>query len=227
MTRIGAGADPAGASSVVSTEVSAVWRKGPLAAFALLSIVLGLGLPGQSALAQTLRATPPDDYGPFYPPDWSGEIDADLRTFSGKLAEGSVLTIGGAVRDTRQRPVPDAVVEIWQADARGRYRHPGVPEQYRDPAFQGYGRVLTDAGGRYGFTTIFPGRYGGRPPHVHIRVAAKGSQEFVTQIYFQGDNREGGPAGRLPAGREALTVDVAKNPSGPWAARFDIVIPDR
>lgn len=227
MTCVSTGAPAVDAAPVVALARRGVRRVFRFLIFTVVSIVSGLGVFGPGALAQVARATPADDYGPFYPLDWSGEIDADLSSFAGRRAEGTVLTISGTVRDTRQAALGNAVVEIWQTDARGRYRHPGVPEQTRDPAFQGYGRVLTDANGNYRYTTVYPGSYGSRPPHVHIRVAAKGWPEFVTQIYFQGDNREGGPAGRLPPGREALTVGVTKTSSGAQAARFDIVLPDR
>lgn len=170
-------------------------------------------------------ATPEDDLGPFYPLDWQGEIDADLSRFGTASAEGERLRISGFVTDRDGRPLRGAVVEIWQADRRGRYRHPGVPEHLRDPGFQGYGRILTDAEGSYRFVTVMPGRYGSRPPHVHFRVAQPGRPEFVTQMYFRGDNREGGPSGRLPAGREALTVDLKPDGGDALGARFDLVLP--
>lgn len=168
--------------------------------------------------------TPEDDLGPFYPLDWAGEIDADLSRFGPRRAEGDRLSIGGRVSDTAGRPLAGAVVEIWQADGRGRYRHPGIPEALRDPGFQGYGRTITGADGSYAFLTVKPGRYGSRPPHVHFRVAQPGRPEFVTQMYFRGDNREGGPAGRLPPGREALSVDLVAAGAAAQAVRFDLVL---
>ena len=188
-------------------------------------LVAGAVLP---AVAQTVKsppATPEDDLGPFYPPDWSGEIDADLTRFAGAGAEGTPLRLTGRVVDRKGRPVADAVVEIWQTDARGRYRHPGVPERLRDPGFQGYGRTMTDAAGAYAFVTVMPGRYGTRPPHIHLRLARPGLREFVTQIYFKGDNGEGGLGGIVPPGRDALSVDAMASSDGRRAARFDIVLP--
>ena len=188
-------------------------------------LVAGAVLP---AVAQTVKsppATPEDDLGPFYPPDWSGEIDADLTRFAGAGAEGTPLRLTGRVVDRKGRPVADAVVEIWQTDARGRYRHPGVPERLRDPGFQGYGRTMTDAAGAYAFVTVMPGRYGTRPPHIHLRLARPGLREFVTQIYFKGDNGEGGLGGIVPPGRDALSVDAMAASDGRRAARFDIVLP--
>ena len=196
---------------------------------ALLALTVLLGIrPG--AATERLAVTPTDDFGPFYPLDWQGEIDPDLTAFGSAKTEGERLGLSGVVRDRAGRPVVDAVVEIWQADGRGRYRHPGVPEHLRDQGFQGYGRSTTDAKGRYAFTTVMPGRYGGRPPHIHFRLAQPGRAEFVTQMYFRGDNREGGSAGTLgtlPAGREGLTVDITAAPKGVggWIARFDLVVP--
>ena len=178
-----------------------------------------------------LRATPEDDLGPFYPLDWGGDIDADLTRLgnTASAAEGRRLQLGGVVRDTRGQPVADAAVEIWQADTHGRYRHPGVDPRTRDPGFQGYGRTMTDADGRYSFLTVMPGNYGSRPPHIHFRVAQPGRAEFVTQMYFRGNNREGN--GFAPPEREALTVELLaadKSPAdGPLSARFDLVLAAR
>ena len=189
---------------------------------------LAVSCAAAAAYAQATRlsaATPEDDLGPFYPPDWSGEIDGDLTRFGGARAEGTALRLGGRVIGRNGRPVGDAVVEIWQTDARGRYRHPGVPERLRDPGFQGYGRTMTDATGAYAFVTVMPGRYGTRPPHIHLRVAKPGLREFVTQIYFKGDNGEGGLGGIVPPGRDALSVDATAAPDSARVARFDIVLP--
>ncbi|NMF91218.1 hypothetical protein [Aromatoleum petrolei] len=179
--------------------------------------------------AATLPPTPEDDIGPFYPLDWGGDIDADLTKLAeatGTTAEGVSLRVGGTVLDTAGKPVADASIEIWQADARGRYRHPGVDPRTRDPGFQGFGRTMTDARGRYSFLTIVPGNYGSRPPHIHFRIAKPGRLEFITQMYFRGNNREGN--GYAPPEREALSVDVtpAKGAT-PATATFDIILAAR
>ena len=189
----------------------------------LVALVLLAALP---AVAAPLPATPADDFGPYYPPDWRGEIDPDLTRFGGAPAAGERLRLSGVVREQSGRPVVDAVVEIWQADGGGRYRHPGVPESLRDRSFQGYGRSTTDASGRYEFITVMPGHYGGRPPHIHFRLAQPGRAEFVTQMYFRGDNREGGRVGELPAGRERLSVELKSDSvAGGMSAHFDLVLP--
>lgn len=181
------------------------------------SVVPGLA----RAVPLPLEPTPEDDWGPFYPPDWSGEIDADLTRLGGGRAEGRPLRLSGRVRDRAGKVVPGAVVEIWQTDARGRYRHPGVPEHLRDPGFQGFGRTVADGQGAYAFVTVVPGRYGTRPPHIHLRVAAPGRPEFVTQVYFRGDNREGGLGNLVPPGRDRLTIELRAD----GGARFDVVLP--
>ena len=181
--------------------------------------------------AQTakLKATPQDALGPFYPPKWSGEIDADLIAFgSGAYTEGTPLTITGIVRDTDGAPLINAHVEIWQTDATGKYRHPD--DDGEGPAkrgFQGFGRAVTDAEGRYRFRTIKPVLYSGRPPHVHFRVVASGRKELVTQMYFAGDNKERGGDYGFSKERDRLTVRPTTLKDGErsgLAAVFDLVL---
>ena len=86
--------------------------------------------------------------------------------------------------------VRGAMVEIWQCDARGIYNHPGDSGQRRrDAAFQGYGRVEVDAGGRYAFRTIRPVAYPGRTPHIHFKVHAPGVGRLTTQMYVAGERQ--------------------------------------
>ena len=159
-------------------------------ALPLTALFSRLGAAQNPALA----ATPQDALGPFYPPTWSGEIDADLIAFGGRMyADGTPLSITGIVRSTDGALLANARVEIWQVDATGKYRHPN--DDGEGPAkrgFQGFGRTLTDAEGRYRFRTIKPVLYSARPPHVHLRVVASGRKELVTQMYFAGDNSERG-----------------------------------
>jgi protocatechuate 3,4-dioxygenase beta subunit len=89
-------------------------------------------------------------------------------------------------------PVPNALVEIWQACATGKYNHPGDPNPAKlDPNFQYWGKAITDANGKYDFKTIIPGHYPAsanweRPPHIHYKVHALGFHELTTQLYFAG-----------------------------------------
>ena len=107
--------------------------------------------------------TPPQTEGPFYPIANQLDEDNDLTFVTGRAgkAQGQVIYVVGQVWDRQCRPLKDARVEIWQASAQGRYRHPGdqgnpVP---LDQNFQGWGDSLTDKEGRYLFKTVHPGQY--------------------------------------------------------------------
>ncbi len=124
--------------------------------------------------------------------------DADLTTNAGTGGEaiGQRIIVTGQVRDERGNPVPNTLLEIWQANASGRYLHrndqwPGP----LDPSFLGMGRCLTDADGVYRFTTIKPGAYpwknhpnAWRPAHIHFSVFGPDARSrLVTQMYFPDD----------------------------------------
>jgi protocatechuate 3,4-dioxygenase beta subunit len=95
------------------------------------------------------------------------------------------LYLTGRVLDRRGQPVAQAAVEIWQCDANAVYHHPaGGAEAERDPHFQGYGRTLTEADGRFHFRTIRPVPYPGRTPHIHVRIAPRSGGTLATQLYL-------------------------------------------
>jgi protocatechuate 3,4-dioxygenase, beta subunit len=111
-------------------------------------------------------------------------------------AIGERIIVHGAVMDENERSVPGALIEIWQANAGGKYRH--VNDRYMaalDPNFGGCGRVVSDGGGRYSFRTIRPGPYpfpnegcAWRPAHIHLSIFGQAFvQRLVTQLYFEGD----------------------------------------
>jgi protocatechuate 3,4-dioxygenase, beta subunit len=133
------------------------------------------------------------------PADWGrlmGGSLADLtRQHSGE-PHGQRIVVSGRVLDESHRPVGGAVIEIWQANAAGRYAHPGDQHDAPlDPNFPGGGRVFTDADGWYQFTTIKPGAYpwrnhhnAWRPAHIHFSLFGTAfTQRLVTQMYFPGD----------------------------------------
>jgi protocatechuate 3,4-dioxygenase, beta subunit len=125
-----------------------------------------------------------------------GESDNDLTVQHEGMAVGERIIVSGVVRDTEGKPLRDTLVEIWQANAAGRYRHrwDRWPAPL-DPNFSGAGRCLTDAEGRYRFTTIRPGPYpwgnhynAWRPAHIHFSLIGRAfAQRLVTQMYFPGD----------------------------------------
>ena len=136
--------------------------------------------------------------GPRFGRNALGPHDNDLllNHAQGGEAVGERTIIHGRVLDENGRPVPDTLVEMWQANASGRYRHPN--DGYvgaMDPNFGGCGRTITDAEGRYAFRTVKPGAYpfrnfvnSWRPAHVHFSVFGSGFvQRLVTQMYFEGD----------------------------------------
>ena len=120
----------------------------------------------------------------------------DLSTATGKPAQGERIIVRGRVVDEDDRPIPNTIIEIWQANAAGRYDHPGdTHDAPLDPHFHGEGRVFTDADGWYQFTTIKPGAYpwgnhhnAWRPNHIHYSLFGTGfAQRLITQMYFPGD----------------------------------------
>jgi protocatechuate 3,4-dioxygenase beta subunit len=140
-----------------------------------------------------------EETGPAFGHDMLGPLDHDLiHNFAapGESAIGSRIIVHGTLRDELGRPVPDALIEVWQANAGGRYRHKN--EGYLaplDPNFGGCGRVTTDAEGKYAFRTIRPGPYpwpngpnDWRPAHIHFSVFGRAfAQRLITQMYFEGD----------------------------------------
>jgi protocatechuate 3,4-dioxygenase beta subunit len=195
---------------------------------ALLAIAgATLASPALSAATPTPRQTE----GPFYPLDWSGEVDNDLVLVRGAAAKalGRVAHVMGRVLDAQGRPAAGALVEIWQCDANGRYRHPGdvsVFGKARDPGFQGHGRMPVAADGAYRFRTIRPVAYGARAPHIHFRVSQANREVLTTQLYVAGDplNERDGLYTREP-NRAALTTPFQPAnglEDGALAATFDI-----
>lgn len=111
-------------------------------------------------------------------------------------AMGERIIVGGRILDEDGRPVRNAMVEVWQANAAGRYNHEGDQHDAPlDPNFDGRGRVFTDADGWYRFVTIKPGAYpwrnhhnAWRPNHIHYSLFGAGfAQRLITQMYFPGD----------------------------------------
>jgi protocatechuate 3,4-dioxygenase, beta subunit len=146
----------------------------------------------------TLQQTVTELTGPTFGHGDIGALDNDLTlNFAhGGMPVGPRMILHGRVLDENARPVPHTLVEIWQANASGRYRH--KKDAYLgalDPNFGGCGRTLTDEAGYYFFRTIKPGPYpwlnhvnSWRPAHIHVSVFGTSfSQRLITQLYFEGD----------------------------------------
>ena len=137
--------------------------------------------------------------GPAFGHNILGTLDGDLIynfAKSGESAIGERIIVHGRVLDERGKPVPNVLIEVWQANAGGRYRH--KREGYvaaLDPNFGGCGRTISDENGNYVFRTIKPGPYpwpngvnDWRPAHIHFSVFGSGfAQRLITQMYFEGD----------------------------------------
>jgi protocatechuate 3,4-dioxygenase beta subunit len=126
----------------------------------------------------------------------TGELDHDLTRQHAGEPIGERIIVSGRVFDTEGKPLRDTLVEIWQANAAGRYFHQGDrwPAPL-DPNFTGAGRCMTDSEGRYSFVSVKPGPYpwgnhhnAWRPAHIHFSLLGRAfTQRLVTQMYFPGD----------------------------------------
>ena len=161
-----------------------------------MSAILGVTsvVSTKFAFAQAaLQRTPGQILGPFYPVKPFGQ-NADLTKVPGRAgrAEGQILNVMGRVLNFKGEPVSNSKVEVWQANAHGRYTHPNDTNPAPlDPNFEGSAVLTTDSEGRYRFKTIKPAAYpvgpnAIRPAHIHFEVYGK-HDKLVTQMYFEGD----------------------------------------
>jgi protocatechuate 3,4-dioxygenase beta subunit len=137
-----------------------------------------------------------DTPGPLVPKGFVRGGDNDLTQHGSSAPLGEKMILAGRILDEDGRPVRDSLVEIWQANASGRYQHPGDDHDAPlDPNFKGIGRTFTDGEGNYRFVTIKPGSYpwqnhpyAWRPQHIHFSLLGNApAQRLVTQMYFPGD----------------------------------------
>jgi protocatechuate 3,4-dioxygenase beta subunit len=179
---------------------------GALAGLALPDLVLprlavGQELPLTPQCDADAQATAAQTEGPFFKP--KSPLRSDLRAD----LKGAPVLLTGLVLSRTCRPIANALVDLWHADAEGDYDNKG---------FRGRGHQFTDAQGRYRFATIRPARYAGRTAHYHVKVQAANGPVLTTQLYFPGE-----PGNRRDSMyRRELEVRF----SGAADARFDFVL---
>ena len=194
----------------------------------------GVLLTAPGAFADELVRTPKQTEGPFYPNKLPLDTDNDLIIVNDSItpAVGEITHLGGKILDAKGNPVRNALVEIWQVDAKAVYLHTADSgHKKRDENFQGFGRFLTGSSGEYYFRTIKPVPYPGRAPHIHFKIKKGGKDLLTTQCYVKGEpgNEKDGiyKSIRDAKQRESVTLEFApvkESRIGELAAKFDIVL---
>ncbi len=203
-----------------------------------MGMAAGAALFG-SSIVRAAVPTPAQVEGPFHPGWDQADLDLDLTLIEGntELADGEFMLVSGRVLDTDGNPLSNALVDIWQANKHGRYAHPDDPSpEPLDPNFQGWGKIHTDAGGRYAFKTIRPAPYplkylgfeGWRAAHIHFQVSREGSDMLTTQMYFEGDPllAEDEELAKVPEALHHLLIPKPQRDESsglPWL-NFDVVL---
>lgn len=177
-----------------------------------------------------LTPTPSQTVGPFYALglDWLTTVDLAKDATAGER-----IAVSGQITDGDGVPIPDAVLEIWQADAHGRYNHAeDTQDKPRDAGFNGYGRIGTDRDGRFSFTTVKPGAVPGpgntlQAPHIVVALFMRGLlRHLYTRIYFSDEAKANAADPILglvddPARRATL---IAQRDNGAATYRWNIVM---
>ena len=189
------------------------------------------------AFAEELIKTPRQTEGPFYPDRLPLDTDNDLIIVNDSIdaAVGEITHLTGRILDAHGDPVRNALVEIWQCDGKGHYIHSGDRRMNgsgeHDQNFQGFGRFLTGADGRYYFRTIKPVAYPGRTPHIHMKLKRSSKELLTTQCYIKGEKRNDRDMVlngiRDDAQRDSVQVDftpIKESKIGELAAEFDVVL---
>lgn len=177
-----------------------------------------------------LLQTPSQTVGPFFKPALIRSGDESLVTAKSR---GERVTIEGCVLDGDAAPVSDAMIELWQANADGRYDHPDdTQEKLLDPEFHGFGRAATDERGCFRFHTIKPGSVPGpgdllQAPHISVSIFARGLlKRLITRIYFPGEPLIAADPvlNTVAPERRSTLVARIENAQQPDVLRFDIAL---
>lgn len=205
-----------------------------------------LAAPRLALAGRACMPTAPQSEGPFYPTgvfnersnlirpsDSRGAVTGERIVVEGIVVEG--IVVEGPVSGKECRPLSHAMVQIWQADHKGRYNHPGERGKAAlDAYFHYWGQTITDGEGRYRFVTILPSPYKAgsnwtRPPHIHFRVLHGRGGVLTTQMYFPGHplNEQDYLFNNVPEARRRGVVavrvaDLKRKDSPVPQFRFDI-----
>ena len=194
-------------------------------AFSDSLIALGALAASRAAAAPIVTAESP--MGPFFPTGYAGEDDFDLTLLNGRSARamGDVIEVSGRVLDRLGNPVRGAKIELWQANANGRYAHSNdTSAGALDPNFQGVARLVTGASGEWRIRTIRPNLYGRRTRHIHFDVTGR-AHRLMSQMYFPEDAAKNASDGLYKVLGERAETSLARLET-PDTYRWDIVLMD-
>ncbi len=205
-----------------------------------LELIKGYRVHESRTPSKPLPVTPSQTLGPFFSLGLVHEGDDDLATRSvgGPRAEGMPIYVTGRVLDENGKPVRKALVEVWQANCRGKYEHPDdTTPQAPDPNLKAFGRMLTKDDGSFRFRSIKPGAYPNpgydnwmRPPHIHFSILCAGvMQRLITQMYFPGESLNDidpilNGVEDLEARASLIGRELGKNEQGETGYEFNIVL---
>jgi protocatechuate 3,4-dioxygenase alpha subunit len=179
-------------------------------------------------MSADFHALPSQTIGPFY--HFSLTVNPALACMAGPGAKGERIHLELRILDGDDRPIPDAMIELWQADAEGKYQHPDDPQNILpDPGFTGFGRSATDDAGVCRFETIRPGPVpdgAGRiqAPHINVSIFARGLlSRLATRVYFAGDPRlADDPVFQLVPSDRRATLIAEPDPDVPARWKLDV-----
>ena len=175
--------------------------------------------------------TPSQTIGPFY---WGTMVSACRADLAPRGVAGERIDIVLTLHDVEGKPIPDGMLEIWQANSHGRYNHPDDRRNLPlDTGFEGFGRASTDAKGCSHFSTVKPGRVpwpegGMQAPHINISIFARGVlNRLATRLYFDGDPaNEEDPVLKLIEPARRATLMAKRDTAGLWRLPIHIGGPD-
>jgi protocatechuate 3,4-dioxygenase beta subunit len=202
-----------------------------------LGISIGTGIIGSgfispltNSIPEECKVTPIQELGPYPAMKYrkQPDHDVDLTKIDGQpgIAVGQIITVFGRITDKNCNPVRSAIVEIWSANHYGKYRHEFAAKGQDDPNFQGWGQAITNENGQYSFKTILPAPYNSRARHIHFKTSKRGYHELVTQLYFEGEerNKTDGVLNQLTHEEQQLLIHPLVDKDGKKQIEFNIVI---